>query len=260
MKGLSGKVALVTGGGNGIGRATCLAFAEQDTRVILVDIDAEAGNETVNLIHQSGGKALFVQGDVAKESDIVNVVKCGIDEFSQINILVNCAATFIMKGIDAEVAEWNQILAVNVVAYALFAKYVVPEMKRVGGGAIVNVSSMSGFIAQPNFVTYSTTKGAIASMTRCMALDLAPFNIRVNAVSPGTVWTQANAEAFKRHSGLDRQQADQHPAIGGAHMLHRTADPQEIAEPILFLASDSASFITAENLVVDGGYGSKRIS
>jgi dihydroanticapsin dehydrogenase len=139
---------------------------------------------------------------------------------------------------------------------ALVAKHVVPEMRKVGGGAIVNLGSISSFIAQPQFVTYNASKGAVANMTRCMAMDLAADHIRVNAVCPGTVWTSI-VERLAREKGLDRASAEQHPDFGGSHMIKRMAEPREIAHAILFLASDEASFITAENLMVDGGYVAK---
>jgi dihydroanticapsin dehydrogenase len=126
-------------------------------------------------------------------------------------------------------------------------------MRKLGGGAIVNLGSISSFIAQPQFVTYNATKAAIANMTRCMALDLAPDNIRVNAVCPGAVWTPI-VQRLTREEGLDRAAADRDPGWGGAHMIQRIAEPSEIAAAIAFLASDDASFITAECLMVDGGY------
>ncbi|MGE3316850.1 MAG: SDR family NAD(P)-dependent oxidoreductase, partial [Planctomycetaceae bacterium] len=145
---------------------------------------------------------------------------------------------------------------VNVMGPALVAKHVVPEMRKVGGGAIVNLGSISSFIAQPNFWTYNSTKAAIANMTRCMALDLAPDNIRVNAACPGTVWTQI-VERLTKEEGLTREQADADPKWGASHMIKRIAEPSEIAAAIAFLASDDASFITAECLMVDGGYVSQ---
>jgi dihydroanticapsin dehydrogenase len=126
-------------------------------------------------------------------------------------------------------------------------------MIEAGGGAIVNVCSISAHIAQPGYLTYNASKGAVAAMTRCIAMDLSPHNIRVNSVSPGTVWTQSNQRYLARTRGLDRAGADKAPDIGGAHMLKRCADPEEIADAIMFLASDNASFITAEDLFVDGG-------
>jgi dihydroanticapsin dehydrogenase len=253
MNRLKDKVAVVTGGGAGIGRATCELFAEEGAAVVIAERDPQTGRAVAEHIHKKGGKALFVETDVANEASIERMVEEAVHRFGRINILVNNAAIFVLRGIEATPEEWRQILDVNVVGPALVAKHVVPHMRRAGGGAIVNLSSISSFIAQPRFVTYNTTKAAIANMTRCMALDLAPDNIRVNAVAPGAVWTQI-VQKQTREAGMDRAAADKDPSWGGAHMIQRIAEPREIAYAILFLASDEASFITAENLMVDGGY------
>jgi dihydroanticapsin dehydrogenase len=173
--------------------------------------------------------------------------------FGAVHVLVNNAAIFILRGIDATPEEWRQMLDVNVMGPALVAKHVVPAIRAAGGGAVVNLGSISSFIAQPNYVTYNATKAAIANMTRCMALDLAKDHIRVNAVCPGTVWT-APVERLNREAGRDRATANLHPEWGGASVLKRIADPHEIAYAILFLASDEASYVTGENMMVDGGY------
>ena len=193
---------------------------------------------------------------MAVESQIVGMVSRSIQAFGKIDTLVNNAAIFVLKGIDATVEEWRQILDVNVIGVSLVSKHVVPEIRKAGGGAIVNLGSISSFIAQPQFVTYNATKAAIATMTRCMALDLAPDNIRVNAVCPGTVM---DSDQFERHLAPEERAgtarpADADPAWGGACMLKRIADTSEIAQAILFLASDDASYITAAHLMVDGGY------
>jgi dihydroanticapsin dehydrogenase len=256
MNRLSGKVAVVTGGGQGIGRATCELFAEEGAAVVIAERNADTGRETAAAIGRKSGKALFVQTEVADEESIRHMVGEAVNAFGRVNILVNNAAVFVLKGVDASPAEWRQILDVNVMGPALVAKHVVPEMRKAGGGAIVNLGSISSFIAQPQFVTYNASKGAVANMTRCMAMDLAPDNIRVNAVCPGTVWTSV-VERLSRERGLDRAAAEKHPDFGGSHMIQRMAEPREIAHAILFLASDEASFITAENLMVDGGYVAK---
>jgi dihydroanticapsin dehydrogenase len=181
------------------------------------------------------------------------MVEKAVSEFGRINILVNNAAAFILKGIDGTVEDWRKILDINVMGPAIVTKHVVPEMRKVGAGVIVNLGSISSFIAQPKFWTYNATKGAIAQLTRCMALDLATDHIRVNAVCPGAVYTQI-VRKITSEMGLDRAGTDAHPDWGGAHMLKRVSDPIEIARAILFLAWDDASFITAENLMVDGGY------
>jgi dihydroanticapsin dehydrogenase len=256
MNRLGRKVAIVTGGGQGIGRAICELFAEEGASVVVAEQNPDTGRETAAAIGRGGGKAVFVQTDVADEESVRRMVGEAVTAFGRINVLVNNAAVFVLKGIDATPAEWRQVLDVNVMGPALVAKHVVQEMRKAGGGAIVNLGSISSFIAQPQFVTYNASKGAVANMTRCMALDLASDNIRVNAVCPGTVWTPV-VERLTRERGLDRAAADRHPDFGAAHMIHRTAEPREIAYAALFLASDEASFITAENLMVDGGYVAK---
>jgi dihydroanticapsin dehydrogenase len=253
MQRLKGKVAVVTGGGAGIGRATCELFAEEGAAVVIAERDEATGQETAAHIARQGGRALFVATDVADEDSIRAMVAETVRAFGRINVLVNNAAVFVLAGIDGTPAQWREILDVNVMGPALVTKHVVPEMRKVGGGAIVNLSSISSFIAQPKFWTYNTSKAAIANLTRCMALDLAADNIRVNAVAPGVVWTQI-VQRLTREAGMDRAAAEQDPSWGGAHMIKRIAEPREIAYAILFLASDEASFITAENLMVDAGY------
>ena len=250
---LAGKVAVVTGGALGIGQATSIRLAEEGAAVVIADVNAAAGEETARGIAATGGKALFVQTDVSHEDSVQQMVQAAVKAFGKIDILVNNAAIFVLKGIDATVEEWRRILDVNVIGTSLVSKHVVPEIRKAGGGAIVNLGSISSFIAQPQFVTYNATKAAVASMTRCMALDLAPDNIRVNAVCPGTIWTQI-VERLAGEAGLDRAAADKDPTWGGACLLKRVADPREIANVILFLASDEASYVTGAHIMADGGY------
>lgn len=253
MQRLADKVAVITGAGRGIGRATAELFAAEGAAVVLAEQDSAAGEEAAEAICRQGGRAHFVWTDVSREPSVQSMAAEAVRVFGRIQLLVNNAAVFILRGIDATPEEWRRILDVNVMGPALVAKHVVPAMRQAGGGAIVNLGSISSFIAQPEFVTYNATKAAIANMTRCMALDLAPYRIRVNGVCPGTVWTQI-VERITREAGMDRAAADVHPDWGGASMLRRLAEPREIAHAILFLCSDEASYITGANLMVDGGY------
>ena len=249
------KTVIITGGANGIGYACAVEFLKEGANVVLADLSVPAGLKSEKeLSYKYENRCLFVHTDTGEENSIKQMVSKTTEKFGSISTLVNGAASFIMKGIDASATDWSKICSVNITGYALCAKYCLPSMIDSGEGIIVNICSISAIIAQPGFVTYSATKGAIASMTRCMALDLAKHNIRVNAISPGTVWTKSNEKFHREVMHMDRSEADKHPEIGGAHVLHRVADPKEIADVVVFLASKKSSFITGENVVVDGGY------
>src|SRR5262245_18507972 len=246
MNRLKDKVAVVTGGGSGIGRATCELFAEEGAAVVIAEQNAATGKQTAEIITGKGGKALFIETDVADENSVRAMVKSAVAAFGKINVLVNNAAVFVLRGIEATPAQWRQSLDVNVIGAALVSKHVLPEMRKGGGGAIVNMGSISSFIAQPMFITYNATKAAIANMTRCMALDLAPDNIRVNAVCPGAVWTPV-VQKITRSLGLDRAGADAHPDWGGAHMIKRIAEAREIALATCFLAWEKGWLTKGKN-------------
>ena len=253
---LDGKTAIVTGGGAGIGRATCERFAAEGANVIIAEINEANGAETAEAITANGGHCRFVPTDVTQEESIKNMVAQTVTTFGQIDIVVNNAAVFVLHGIEATVEQWHQSLDTNVIGTALVSKYAVEEMRKTGGGSIINLGSISSFLGQPNFVTYNATKAAIATMTRCMALDLADDGIRVNAVCPGTIWTQI-VERLTSEAGMDRAAADADPEWGGSCFLKRMADPSEVAATILFFASDDASYCTGAHLMVDGGYSAQ---
>jgi dihydroanticapsin dehydrogenase len=173
-------------------------------------------------------------------------------EFGSIDVLVNNAADFTQKSVEnANLDDWKKVFGVNVFGTALVSKHVIPAMKARRKGSIVNIASMSGIIAQADFATYNSSKGAVLTMTRCMAKDLAPFNIRVNAICPGCILTSASYREIERLGTTFEQWRDR---VAPGHMLNRLGDPVEVANPAVFLASDESSFITAEHLMVDGGY------
>ena len=248
---LKGKVAIVTGGGAGIGQGTAILFAEEGAKVVVADVDEAAGAATVTKIRDQGGEAIALRTDVSLESHAQYVCEAAVKAFGRLDILVNNAATFILKGLEATVADWERALGVNVIGTALMSRFAAEAMKQSGGGAIVNLGSISSFVAQPSFITYSATKGALVQMTRNMAMDLAGFGIRVNCVCPGTILTQASHNHMQR-VGQTLEEFTAHE--GAKNLLGRIGEPREVAWAILFLASDEASFITGAHLLVDGGY------
>jgi dihydroanticapsin dehydrogenase len=252
MMRLQGKSAIVTGGGHGIGQATCILFAEEGASVLLTDIDEGAGERTVRHIRENNGKALFMRADMSQESECHRTVQECREAFGKVDILVNNAARFVMKGFDATPEEWKQGMETNVFGYAYMIRYAAEEMKKVGGGSIVNVASISSVIAQPEFVTYSACKGAVLQMTRCAALDYAPQNIRVNCVCPGLVFTSIVQKRMAEENITTEEQLVAEWA--SMQLIKRVADPREIAYAILFLASDESSFCTGSPLFVDGGH------
>lgn len=242
-----GKVALVTGGTNGIGYAIALELLREGAQVVVSGLPAD-GAEGQRAFAAAGFTPFVVTGDLASEVFCDELVAAVLARHGRLDYLVNNAFSFIAKGLDATREDFLRSLSVGPIAFARLIQLVAEPMKRVGGGAIVNVSSISAKIAQPNRWTYNAAKGAVTQLTRCAALDLAPHKIRVNSVSPGWIWTREVDKA----AGGDRATYD--PIWGQFHMLRRMGLPIEIAGPVLFLLSDDASFITGSDLPVDGGY------
>lgn len=248
---LDGKVAIVTGGAAGIGREICQLFAEEGASVVVADIEADGGAETARSITTAGGSAKFVETDVSRESDVERLVDATVSEYGTVNTLVNDAAAFVFGTVEqVSDADWQRVLSVNVLGPSYTVKHVLPHMRAAGGGTIVNIASVSSFIAQPAFVPYNTSKGALLQLTRCLAMDLAPDNIRVNCVCPGAILTQAT-ELHRQFTGEERERflAD----AANSNFMKRFGLPREIAYGALFLASDESSFITGQPLVIDGG-------
>ncbi len=247
MRGLSGTAAIVAGGANGIGRANMERLCQEGVSVTFSGI-SDGGVATERECTAKGYPVQFVRGDMADEAFCHQLVDEAQNAWGKINYLVNNAFSFIAKGIDATREEWLRMMSVGPIGYATMARYAVPAMRAQGGGSIVNLSSISAHIAQPNRWTYNGAKGAVSQLTRCMALDLAPYHIRVNTVSPGWIWTREVDKA----AGGDR--AKWGPIWGKFHMLRRLGEVEECAAPVAFLLSDEASFITSTEIMVDGGY------
>ena len=248
---LDKKVAIVTGGAAGIGRAICELFAEEGAKVVVGDINTDGGQETVARIEEAGGSAVFVHTDVSQESQVQRLVASAVSEFGAVNVLVNDAAAFVFGKVqDVTDADWQRVLGVNVLGPSYTVKHALEPMRAVGGGSIVNVASVSSFIAQPAFVPYNTSKGALLQLTRCLAMDLAPDNIRVNCVCPGAILTQAT-ELHRQFTGEEREKFLSDAA--NSNFQKRLGEPKEIAYGALFLASDESSFMTGQPLIIDGG-------
>ncbi len=248
---LEGKNAIITGSGAGIGRAAAIRFAEEGARVMVAELDEASGTGAVEEIRRAGGEAWFHRTDVSDAASVGAMVEAASANIGPLNVLVNNAAAFVFGKIEEVSAEdWAKVLGVNVLGYAHTVQAVLPHMRAAGGGAIVNVASMSGFIAQPGFVPYNTSKGGVMQLTRCLAMDLADDRIRVNGVCPGPIYTQAS-ERHMDFIGIDREEGRR--LFGQDTLLKRMGEPVEIANGILFLASDEASYITGAHLVIDGG-------
>jgi meso-butanediol dehydrogenase/(S,S)-butanediol dehydrogenase/diacetyl reductase len=251
QRSLDGKAAIVTGAGSGIGRAIATLFAEEGARVAVVDVSESDGKETVELLRKRGGDAIFIQGDISNSAIVKRMVETTVKKYERVDILCNNAGVESMGSI-LEITEenWDKVMSINLKGVFLCSKHSVPKMVENGGGVIINIASVLGLIGSKGEAAYCASKGGIISLTRAMALDFAPHNIRVNCICPGSVLTPT----FKRvmtslgdYEAAFQRNLDKIP-------LKRIAEPEEIAYAALYLASEKASYITGSVLVIDGGW------
>jgi NAD(P)-dependent dehydrogenase (short-subunit alcohol dehydrogenase family) len=246
-----GKVAIVTGGSSGIGRSVVEELCKEGAKVAFTGI-SEIGLSVERELKDLGHDVRFHRGDMIEDGFCRSTVQKTADEWGGVNYLVNNAFSFTARGVDAVYDDWYRSFFVGPVGYARMVQYCLPYMSRQENKAsIVNMSSISAHIAQIDRWTYNAAKGAVDQLTKCQALDLARYGIRVNSVSPGWIWTR-EVERAAQLDGGGREKWE--PIWGQYHMLGRCGEPIECAGPILFLLSEDASFITGVDLPIDGGY------
>lgn len=251
---LQDRVALITGAGSGIGRATALRLAEEGARIVAVDRNAQGGQETVALVQEKHGEAIFVQADVSQEADVRRMVEVAVQTYGRLDILFNNAAIQVFGTIpETPESDWDKVMDVNLKGVYLGCKHAIPHMIANGGGSIINTASILGLVGDPMLPAYGATKGGILAMTAAMAQAHGRQNIRVNCICPGDVATPLVLEYFDQQPdpAAARKQVESEYALG------RIAQPEEIANVVLFLASDESSFITGTYIIVDGGVTSK---
>jgi len=243
---LKDKVAIVTGGASGIGRAAAALFAREGANVVVADYEPTGGQDTVKMIQGEGGEAFFVETDVSRPVDVERMVNETVKTYGRVDILFNNAGVGeTAKATEASLEHWERVLAINLRGVFLGCKYAIPEMIRNGGGSIINNASILAEVGFSEATAYAASKHGIAGLTQTIAIDYAAQGIRANTVCPGFIRTPMVMK------GLDEETRGY---IAGLHPLGRMGEPEEVAEAVLFLASDRSSFVTGTCLFVDGGY------
>jgi NAD(P)-dependent dehydrogenase (short-subunit alcohol dehydrogenase family) len=246
---LGGKVALVTGGASGIGRATALTFAREGAKLIIADMNVDGGQQTVHMITEQGGEAIFVKTDVSKAVEVQALISKAVETYGRLDCAHNNAG--ISGGGRALTAEyleetWHHVIAVNLTGVWLCMKYAIPQMLHQGGGVIVNTASVAGLIGGAGNSAYDASKHGVIGLTKTAALEYAKQGIRVNCVCPGYIQTPMTARGMNDPERMAR--------IIASEPMGRVGTPEEVAEAVVWLCSDAASFVTGHTMTVAGGY------
>jgi NAD(P)-dependent dehydrogenase (short-subunit alcohol dehydrogenase family) len=245
----SDKVALITGGSSGIGRASAIAFAGEGAKVVVADVDVEGGQGTVKLIKSAGGEAIFVKTDMTSSRDIEALVNAAVKTYGSLDYAHNNAGVGASGAKTADVTEedWNRVININLKGVWLCMKYELQQMLKQGKGAIVNTASIYGITTQSNAPEYTASKHGVVGLTKAAAMDYAQNNIRVNAICPGAIYTPMLAQAFSYGPEWEK-------AILASEAMGRVGKPEEAAAAVIWLCSDGASFVTGHSMPVDGGW------
>lgn len=252
MKRLEGKVAIVTGGAQGIGGACVTRMAEQGAALAVFDVLDAAGEALVKNLIDAGARARYWHVDVTRESDLQQAIDAAVAHFGHLDVLVNNAG---IAGVDKPTheiteAEWDRVQAINVKGVFFGVKHTVPHLKRAGGGSIINLSSIYGLVGAADLPPYHASKGAVRLMSKTDAMLYAADRIRVNSIHPGFIWTPLVENLLKSQGDIDAGRK----TIDALHPLGHMGEPDDIAWGVVYLASDEAKFITGSELVIDGGY------
>lgn len=242
---LDGKVAIVTGGASGMGRAIVVEMAKEGARVVAADIDLDGAQAVVDQVTEAGGAAVAVRADVTSKADVENLAKATIDHYGRIDVLVNNAGVRLVRSLlEHTEDDWDRMMSINLKSQFLCSQAVLPAMLTQGGGRIINSGSVASLVGRPHRVAYCAAKAGVLGLTRAMAIDLRHRNICVNAILPGSMATALNQDA------VDDDDAD----WGGETLVGRWGEPEEVAHVAVFLASDEASYITGSEIKVEGGW------
>jgi len=251
MDRVKGKVAIVTGGGGGMGRADAMLLAKEGAKIVVTDLDEAAVKNVAGEINSQGGKAVSIKHDVTSETDWSTVLRKTLEEFGKLDVLVNNAGVILYKKIeDISLSEWRWLMSVNLDGVFLGTKFAIEAMKKNGGGSIINIASVAGLIGNPDASAYHASKGGVRSFSKAAAIECSKagygYNIRVNSIYPGVINTRM-ADDLKKDEAKYKTAVSWHP-------IGHFGEPEDVAYGVLYLASDESKFLTGSELVIDGGW------